>query len=517
MTITFTGDDPLAPITETALIPNVYRDLRLLVRMYGDGMGDIKYSHDGINPCEGVGECTACELYDGCKANEVPICDGSQLVTCYEPTQMPTASPSNLPSVTPTTSTPSVQPSMAPVTSTPTNLPSDSPETSIPTRTPSASPESSTPTRTPSNSPVTSLPTFDPTQAPITSVPTLDPSRSPTVSSPTHNPTQSPVTSVPTRIPSASPETSTPTQPPSFSPITSQPSHKPSQSPSTSTPTNPPSASPTTSSPTNLPSASPTTPLPTQAPTTELQGCYHNLELWQTAYSSLESVYTSCCIGGSTTGTDIPTFSPTLAVSCESTSGFIFDGVAEQIAEDGFTGSLCTQEVASGVREYVVIENGQVYSTCVGYSEASTSSCPTDLVVCASGSTYGWKGNQVSTVNTALAYNDNMHPACPRVQACTPLNSWWMSQYVEVGGEVEDAENLCVRDDGLVMYLTTEGRVSTCVGYSEDATLRCELNGFLCSGVDQAGYMTFGSPKQIMRTVLLAVSQTSHQHPQCPF
>eukprot|EP00035_Acanthoeca_spectabilis_P022827 m.446023 g.446023 ORF g.446023 m.446023 type:complete len:1134 (-) comp19302_c0_seq1:1247-4648(-) len=184
---------------------------------------------------------------------------------CNACTDVPTATPTAVPTVSPTsrpTHVPSVSPSASP-SENPTVVPSAAPTTSptvVPTPAPSTSPTavpSASPTDQPTASP-TNIPTVSPTSSP-TDLPSESPSATPTLS-PTAVPTEAPSTS-PTRQPTTSPSvrpSTTPTFVPSHSPTatpTDIPSSLPTVSPTTQ-PTQVPSSSPT-SGPTSIPSLSP--------------------------------------------------------------------------------------------------------------------------------------------------------------------------------------------------------------------------------------------------------------------
>eukprot|EP00494_Astrolonche_serrata_P006835 UN06860 len=63
MTMTFSGDDRVQPVSETITIDKTDRTLALYVKAYGTGVGTVAYSWDAISPCpdsfEGCEPCTS--------------------------------------------------------------------------------------------------------------------------------------------------------------------------------------------------------------------------------------------------------------------------------------------------------------------------------------------------------------------------------------------------------------------------------------------------------------------------
>merc|ERR1712232_376733 len=117
---------------------------------------------------------------------------GTKAPTTVAPTNVPTATPTKMPTATPTTVAPTRMPTATPTkmpTATPTNTPSSAPTTVAPTSVPTANPTSPAPTRNP-----TALPTGLPTTAQPTKMPTGVPTM------PTTKPTAAP-TPAPTRFP----------------------------------------------------------------------------------------------------------------------------------------------------------------------------------------------------------------------------------------------------------------------------------------------------------------------------
>merc|ERR1712232_749672 len=104
---------------------------------------------------------------------------GTKAPTTVAPTNVPTATPTKMPTATPTTVAPTRMPTATPTkmpTATPTNTPTSVPTTVAPTSMPTANPTSPAPTRNPTALP-TGLPTM-PTTKP-TAAPTPAPTRFP--------------------------------------------------------------------------------------------------------------------------------------------------------------------------------------------------------------------------------------------------------------------------------------------------------------------------------------------------
>ena len=56
----------------------------------------------GMDPCVvSPGECQNCTLYDKCKRDQEPLCDGTANVVCHKSTHNPTSAPTDLPSEVP--------------------------------------------------------------------------------------------------------------------------------------------------------------------------------------------------------------------------------------------------------------------------------------------------------------------------------------------------------------------------------------------------------------------------------
>lgn len=176
--------------------------------------------------CVDRGDCCSDYLDVGCNLTASPSPIPTMSPTTPFPSRLPTATPSATPSMTPS-AFPSKPPSRLP-----TGIPS-----SVPTLTPTRNPTTRNPTESPSEGP-TSNPTATPSQQPTDS-PSLTPSEIPT--------------STPSQFPTAEP-TSAPSEHPTSSP-TREPSQHPSSIPSKA-PTPAPSFAPS-KDPTNLPSPSP--------------------------------------------------------------------------------------------------------------------------------------------------------------------------------------------------------------------------------------------------------------------
>ena len=67
MKITFSGDVRVVPVCEHIRIDWVQETLDLKVKAYGNGIGNVTYAWDKIDPCDGdlIG-CKSCDDYDGC-------------------------------------------------------------------------------------------------------------------------------------------------------------------------------------------------------------------------------------------------------------------------------------------------------------------------------------------------------------------------------------------------------------------------------------------------------------------
>ena len=84
MSISFSGDDTTAPVSESITITGATTMvLQLRVKAYADSSGTAVYSYGAISPCPTPkAGCSLCTSFDHCSLDATATCDGSKLVTC---------------------------------------------------------------------------------------------------------------------------------------------------------------------------------------------------------------------------------------------------------------------------------------------------------------------------------------------------------------------------------------------------------------------------------------------------
>lgn len=485
------------------------------------------------------------------------------------PTDMPSMDPTDMPSDVPTqdptpqtpmpTDVPTVDPTMDPTVD-PSNMPSSHP-THVPTPAPSDAPTdmpSNDPTRTPSDVP-TLVPSNRPTVTPVCdpcydlvpeesdgvwydsfgeqytcefyesdpwrfcaydsvsyqrfglvaaqaccvcgggscSVPTFAPTDAPS-DVPTFAPTNEP-TNNPSRTPSNAPTTDEPTDAPTMSP-TELPTHMPSPQP-TMMPTNVPSLQPT-----DAPGTQEPTFAPTQLPT---QSCEALLA------QALEDCDTSSCEDSESSSTS----DCTKAYDDEIALGAVSAALMSEV--DSFTLEKMEEAgVPSGIGlmqyngEFYILntKDGSYTPTCVQYSTNSGTACDEDKVCSGSGgSTVGWGGNMGTSLLEALNRLDLQHPECP--SGCNDLSDWWVNYFQSQG--LSSAANLCTVGDAMYMMDSDGVKHNTCVGFGSAEDM-CPTGDLICSGLSDAGEVTFGWQASIANTLSAALNSADGMHPQCP-
>lgn len=171
--------------------------------------------------------------------------------------------------------------------------------------------------------------------------------------------------------------------------------------------------------------------------------------------------------------------------------------------------------------QYVVVENGNTYPTCVQYNESFEAACD-DNLVCGRQveRQQGSAGQAANQLNTALERADYRHPDCPTIQAdCNPVKEWWLDLW-----GLADNKNLCYRQDsdvgGHMRVVQHDRYVDTCVGFYEDFKVDdvftpCpEERDYICGGMDN-GRIVYGWPKAQGDTLKYALNSEGQRHPQC--
>ena len=97
--ITWSGDDTDAPVAEEMFWSINPRYSTLKLRSKEEVQGNVTYRWNGVEPCgRTIPECRECETYDACVDDALPVCDGSDVVFCSDPTTSPTPAPTLHPS-----------------------------------------------------------------------------------------------------------------------------------------------------------------------------------------------------------------------------------------------------------------------------------------------------------------------------------------------------------------------------------------------------------------------------------
>jgi len=209
--------------------------------------------------------------------------------------------------------------------------------------------------------------------------------------------------------------------------------------------------------------------------------------------------------------------------SCDSADGWWVSSTLNSLSGyDADTMSVCQMD-----GEYMIQMDGMIYPTCVAYG-APDAECSDSDLICPENpnnvGVFGYAGNQRSALASALTRNDFMHPVCP-TSTCKSMDeladsgSYWKGVLMNNGFTdvaEDEADNVCVTEDNTVMFITTEGKYNTCLGWSATGTETCDSQKFICAGHDGQGLFTYGWPGQIARTLAKAVTSDSYMHPQCP-
>lgn len=147
--------------------------------------------------------------------------------------------------------------------------------------------------------------------------------------------------------------------------------------------------------------------------------------------------------------------------------------------------------------------------TCVAYGASGDACDGTKLVCAGAGGTYGFGPQMANNLNEALGRVDLEHPRCPT--GCNDLGSWWADTIKAAGVD----ETLCLVGGEALYVVEDDGsKTSTCVGLGDEAT-QCPNSDLVCSGMKN-GFMTFGYPQNIIKSLKVALEQDGDKHPQCP-
>lgn len=206
--------------------------------------------------------------------------------------------------------------------------------------------------------------------------------------------------------------------------------------------------------------------------------------------------------------------------ACEDPGTYTFSQVAghANLADALGDGSLCVDG-----NQYIYMLDGQTYPTCVHFANPEMD-CVDDLVCTTGTGVAGFYGGQASYVADAITRrNDHKHQDCPTIQeSCSPLPTWWRTQFLDSGISEDNVNNICVPDTfvGDACYVMENGMQRMCVGFNRDSQAACPedpmTDTYLCGGV-AAGTQVFGWPGSITNMIALALGEDSLKHPQCRY
>lgn len=198
-----------------------------------------------------------------------------------------------------------------------------------------------------------------------------------------------------------------------------------------------------------------------------------------------------------------------VSADCVAVGDWMFNAVANNFE----------QEFCVWNNQYVVVENGNTYPTCVQYSAGVEDDCDQDNLICGEmvGDQQGWPNQVKNQMTLALERADYKHPSCPTIQSdCRELSSYWLDL---LEGTDVSRVNVCASQnelqEGQVRVVEHDRYVDTCVGWSEQARQSCPNDrDFICAG-NAGGSLVYGWPGQIAATARAAMGTAGYRHPQC--
>jgi len=171
--------------------------------------------------------------------------------------------------------------------------------------------------------------------------------------------------------------------------------------------------------------------------------------------------------------------------------------------------------------QFVVVEDGKTYPTCVQYNSDNNADCDQDNLICGEmvGDKQGWPNQVKGQLNTALERADYRHHECPTIQnECGMLSSYWRNFIRDnTVFTAEQSMNVCAGSNKMLRVVQKGYYADTCVGFSENARDACPTDrNYMCSG-NNAGTLVYGWPGQIIATLSAALSnaEADYRHPQC--
>lgn len=171
--------------------------------------------------------------------------------------------------------------------------------------------------------------------------------------------------------------------------------------------------------------------------------------------------------------------------------------------------------------EFVVVEDGKTYPTCVQYNPSNSADCDQENLVCGemNNDQQGWPNQVKAQLNVALQRADYKHHECPSIQDnCGKLSEYWRNLVRDnTVFTAEQSMNVCVGSNNMLRVVQQDSYADTCVGFSESARAECPADrNYICAG-NNAGKLVYGWPGQIIATLgsALANAGENHRHPQC--
>jgi len=168
--------------------------------------------------------------------------------------------------------------------------------------------------------------------------------------------------------------------------------------------------------------------------------------------------------------------------------------------------------------QFVVVEDGKTYPTCVQYDASRDTVCDENLI-CGGSEVTGWPNQAKDAILVALTRADYKHKSCPTIQEeCYPLGTYWTDFLTDATVfSADEVANVCASRAGMIRVVQKEQYADTCVGFSDRARDACPVaRDYICAGNDN-GMVVYGWPGQIVASAGAAFANTAenYRHPQC--
>lgn len=186
----------------------------------------------------------------------------------------------------------------------------------------------------------------------------------------------------------------------------------------------------------------------------------------------------------------------------------------------GTSTNTIDQSVCVHNGEYVIVEDGVTYPTCVQYNEDNNAVCDTSRFVCGGNNeVQGFAGQARGAITAALERADYKHRDCPTiVDECTPLGTYWTDFLIDATVfNAAQVAQVCASKAGMLRIVAKDHYIDTCVGFNDRARTVCPNDrDYICSGND-GGNLVYGWPGQIVASAGVAFANEAggYRHPQC--